>query len=446
MTRPTPDPRLVGGLLCAAGFVLLGWPSLIATAVALEFLSAGFWCWARAADDRREQLPRWAWLRRPALAVWLAAGLLAVARDPGLPMLPPLWTPYGAAARIASAAVVWGALDLMAALPLARPASVRPGPLRATGPWLPAMLPAAGFLVMWRHADIWTRAPGVRSAALILLLVTAALAALRAFSRREWMSALRWLVIADCALGGALLALRTVPDQVVLLLWAGACAGHGLLLAGELAGGAGQLGRVPRRLGKIAVWVALTSLSLPLIASLGFGPAGVGQPLLALVAVATLALAALVSVRHTPGPPDRRATVRRESAVPMVQIGELGVMLSGPVGLVIAAGAGFRAGPIEVLAVLTPALGGWWAADLWPLPESGPVAAGLRAPARIARQTALVAFHGVMRFERILRGVLWRIGGAVAAPVRDLHTGDAQEYLLFLAGVAVLAVVLPLLR
>ena len=35
---------------------------------------------------------------------------------------------------------------------------------------------------------------------------------------------------------------------------------------------------------------------------------------------------------------------------------------------------------------------------------------------------------------------------ALGAPLRDLHTGDAQEYLLFLVGVAVLALLLPLLR
>jgi hypothetical protein len=32
------------------------------------------------------------------------------------------------------------------------------------------------------------------------------------------------------------------------------------------------------------------------------------------------------------------------------------------------------------------------------------------------------------------------------APSRDLHTGDAQEYLLFLIGLSVVALFLPLLR
>jgi hypothetical protein len=39
-----------------------------------------------------------------------------------------------------------------------------------------------------------------------------------------------------------------------------------------------------------------------------------------------------------------------------------------------------------------------------------------------------------------------RLVRVLATPLRDLHTGDAQEYVLFLVGVAVLAILLPLLR
>ena len=41
------------------------------------------------------------------------------------------------------------------------------------------------------------------------------------------------------------------------------------------------------------------------------------------------------------------------------------------------------------------------------------------------------------------------IGGmfrGATSPLHDLHTGDAQEYLLFLVGLGVLALVLPLLQ
>src|SRR3989442_1253452 len=84
------------------------------------------------------------------------------------------------------------ALELLAALPLARPFSDRPGPLLAIGPWLPLVLPAAGFLVLWRQAAHWTPVPWVRASAVSLLVLTAFLAALRAFSRGQWTATLRW--------------------------------------------------------------------------------------------------------------------------------------------------------------------------------------------------------------------------------------------------------------
>ena len=96
-------------------------------------MAAGFWIWARGAEDRAAQLPRWAWMRRPASALWLATGLHEVMVPTGLGILPPLTTPAGAIARLEALAILWGALELMAALPLARPFSDRPGPLRLVG-------------------------------------------------------------------------------------------------------------------------------------------------------------------------------------------------------------------------------------------------------------------------------------------------------------------------
>ena len=49
-------------------------------------------------------------------------------------------------------------------------------------------------------------------------------------------------------------------------------------------------------------------------------------------------------------------------------------------------------------------------------------------------------------FERRIVDTLGGALRAVVAPMRDLHTGDAQEYLLFLVGLSVLALVLPFLR
>ncbi len=443
---PAPDPTLSGGLLCATGFALLGWPSLLAAALGLELVAAGFWCWARVAEDRREQLPRWAWLRRPASALWLAAGLQAVVRDTGLGVLPALSTLPGAVARIEALAVLWGSLELMAAVPLTRPFSDRPGPLSVTGPWLPVMLPAAGFLVLWRHAEHWSGVPEVRAAAVVLLLATATLAALRAFSRRPWKAILRWLVVGDCALAGTLVALGTVPAESALLLWLGACCGHALLLASELGGATARRGLHPRRLWRFAVMAALASLSWPVLVTLGFGPAGVANPVLALAAAGTVALASWVSVHRMVEAPDRRTMVRRESAVPLVQIGALGVVATGPTALLIAWWSGFEPRLSDSLASLVPALAGGWAAGMGEGLGLTRIASPFTAVGNAARYAAQAAFRSVLRLERTLVVLLTRLGLALAAPARDLHTGDAQEFLLFLAGVAVLALVLPLLQ
>jgi hypothetical protein len=52
----------------------------------------------------------------------------------------------------------------------------------------------------------------------------------------------------------------------------------------------------------------------------------------------------------------------------------------------------------------------------------------------------------IVDLERRALMVPGRLGRALLGASRDLHTGDAQEYLLFLVGLSVLAVLLPLLR
>lgn len=442
----TLDPTLSGGLLCATGFALLAWPSLMAAAVGVELFAAGFWCWARAAEDRTRQLPRWAWLRRPASALWLAAGLQAVAGNAGLGVVAPLHTPTGAVARVEALAVLWGAFELMATFPLARPFSDRPGPLRATGPWLPVMLPAAGFLVLWRHAPHWTEVPEVCSVALVLLLLTALLAALRSFSRRQWQASLRWLAVYDCALAGVLVGLRVVPSDSALLLWIGACGGHVLLLAGEMSGASPRRGSARHRLWRVASWTPLASLSWPVIATLGFGPPGVADPVVALAAAGAVALAAWVSVQRLVEAPERRTMLRREAAIPLIQIGALATLISGPVALMIAWWSGFQPPLADSLASIVPAFAGGWIADLGVNLGLGRFATWFAALGNAPRRAAQMAFHGVVRFQRLALSLLKRLALGVLAPARDLHTGDAQEFLLFVAGVAVLALVLPLLR
>ncbi|MBI1796996.1 MAG: hypothetical protein HY076_02165 [Candidatus Eisenbacteria bacterium] len=439
------NPVATGGLLCGAGFVFLALPPLIAAAVGLELMAAGFWVWARAAEDRVGQLPRWAWMRRPASALWLATGLHAVIRDTGVAGAPVWPTPAGAIVRFEALAVLWAALELMAALPLARPFSDRPGPLRTTGPWLPVMLPAAGFTVAWRHAGVWAAVPEVRSAAIVLLLVTAVLAALRAFSRRQWTVSLRWLVVVDCSLGGVVLALRVVPAESALLLWLGACGAHALLLAGELSGATPRRGVAPR-LWRLAAWTALASLSWPVLATLGFAREGWASRVLALAAAFAVTLAAWVSVRRLIVAPERRAMVRREAAVSLIQLGALGTLACGPVALIFAWWAGFEPGWRDSLAALAPAIAGGWGAGLggaYGLTRVRPRVAALGEPARRAAQRV---FAIIVRVERRLVALLARIASTLVAPARDLHTGDAQEYLLFVVGLAVLALVLPLLR
>jgi hypothetical protein len=62
------------------------------------------------------------------------------------------------------------------------------------------------------------------------------------------------------------------------------------------------------------------------------------------------------------------------------------------------------------------------------------------------RATAASIFRGLVASERRLVAALAASLRMLVSPLRDLHTGHAQEYLLFLVGVAVLALLLPLLR
>src|SRR5262249_44752253 len=69
-------PTSYAGAACAAlGVVLLMLPGLGWAALGLELVALAFWLWARSLPDRSEQLARWGWLRRPPMALWLAAAL-----------------------------------------------------------------------------------------------------------------------------------------------------------------------------------------------------------------------------------------------------------------------------------------------------------------------------------------------------------------------------------
>src|SRR5205814_4570905 len=64
-----------GAASATAGVALLMLPGLVWAALGLELVALAFWLWARSLPDRAEQLARWGWLRRPPMALWLAAAL-----------------------------------------------------------------------------------------------------------------------------------------------------------------------------------------------------------------------------------------------------------------------------------------------------------------------------------------------------------------------------------
>jgi hypothetical protein len=430
------DARAVGAALCITGLTLLVWPSLLAAALGVELLATAFWWWARAADDPVEQIARWSWLRRPAAALWLAVAIQHVI--PTLSFVPTLftWDMPAVLKWLQSLAVVWAGLELLAALPLARAYSDVPGPLIAMRPWLPALLPSTGFVLLWRLSPLWVAVPDVRSAAIVLLLLTAWLATLRALGRRLVAASLRWLLVSDGALAAVLVAARAVREDVSFLLWLGAFGGRAFLLAGEMRSAAARRGPRLARLWRLATWTASAALAWPLLAALGMPPYTRPRLLEYLFVAIPVALGSLVTVARLVPAPERRAVGRRQPAFSLAHVAATLTFVIGPLGLAIAWGAGFAPARLPGLLAAAPSLLG----------------AGiglLRRPAFIldaVRRTARFTSRGVLTRERGAVDLVARIGQGMSSPLRDLHTGDAQEYLLFLVGVAVLALLLPLLQ
>jgi hypothetical protein len=430
------DARTVGAVMCIAGLTLLLWPSLLAAALGVELLAGAFWWWARAAENPAEQVRRWSWLRRPAGALWLAVAIQQVI--PTLSFVPTLftWDMPALLKWAQSLAVVWAGLELLAALPLARAYSDVPGPLIAMRPWLPALLPSTGFVLLWRLAPLWVAVPDVREAAVVLLLLTAWLATLRALGRRLVAASLRWLLVSDGAIAAVLVASRAVREDVSFLLWAGAFGGRAFLLAGEMRSAAARRGPRLARLWRLAIWTASGSLAWPLLATLATPPYTRARLLEYLFAAIPVALGSLVTVARLIPAPERRAVGRRQLVFSLAHVAATLTFVIGPVGLAIAWSSGFAPAQMPALLAVAPALLG---AGLGMLRRPAFI---LDAVRRVARFTS----RGVLTRERGAVDLIARIGQGATSPLRDLHTGDAQEYLLFLVGVAVLALLLPLLQ
>ena len=452
---PQPSARSIGTAFCVAGAALLADPGLIVLrsardlpwpllatglALALELIALAFWWWARSSLDAADQLRRWSWVRRPAQALWLAAALGALSgRLAGNSLALP-WL-----SEIAAAAVIWAGLELVAALPLARAYSDLSGPLLSIRPWLPALLPEAGFVVLWTMAPLWSALVPLQRIAEALLILTALLATLRAFGRLQLATALRWLTVWDCAMAAALVGTHSVMPTVALLLWLGASSGHVFMLAGELRGAAPRRGAMLSRMWRTAGWVSTATLSWPLLVALATRPLSPGLLLTLGGAAITVMLTTYVSVRRVVRAPERRSMMRAESALTLSHLSAMVAMTVGPAAIAAAFLFGYRPLVSACSLATLPALGGLLLALLGARPRAALSQTLERAGGR-TRQAARTAFRVVTDSERRLVQALDRATRTAVAPLRDLHTGDAQEYLLFLVGLSVLALVLPFLK
>jgi hypothetical protein len=344
---------------------------------------------------------------------------------------------------LASLAVLWAGLELMAALPLSRPIPDLPGPARTFGPWLTALLPVTGFLVLWRQASQWNGSPFVRDLAFVALLLAVAVGTLRAYSRRSLVATLRWLVVVDSCLASMLVARDVVPGMVAALLWTGAAGARLIALAAELRGQAVRRGAGQSLLWRRAGWVASAALAWPLLTDVGFS-GGRLHPIAFVLLSAPVFLAAVVWIRRLEPVPERRAAPRpSDHSAPLARLGAFFVTVTGPAALLWAWWNGYEAGFPGVAVALLPSVLAWWPVRRF-LPEAA------EPPEEYVpggpRDFALSTFRVVTVVERALANAAGSLGRALGAPARDLHSGDAQEYLLFLTGVAVLALLLPLLR
>jgi hypothetical protein len=272
-----------------------------------------------------------------------------------------------------------------------------------------------------------------------------------------------------------------VLPGVVLMLWLAACGGHAFLLAGELRGAAPRRGVVLSLLWRISTFVSSAALTWPALVTLFPGPAErLRLVVFPAAALATL-LTAWINVGRIVEAPERRSVQRADPALTFSHLGALLGLVTAPVALLGALVTGFHPSlGVAIVALLPAALGGSLA--LWsrgraaseaaqeraqtvaatgtdggPVhPVAAPAYAHGLAPADAGaqpahagtalRQFARVTFNVVVAVERAVVFLFVRFVQALTSPLRDLNSGDAQDYLLFLVGLSVLVLVLPLLR
>jgi len=425
---------VLAAALCAVGFVLLAVPRLLAAALGVECLAAAFWLSARAAEDPAIPLRRWEWLRRPATALWVAVLLQGLQRTVLRDGIAPESLNLSFIQTLGRLAVCWAGLDLLGALPGARTFSDRSGPLAGGGFRMPALLPPAGALIFLRQPAAWSFEFRGVDVVQIVLVLAAGIAVLRAFGRRSWRRCLRWLLVSECALAALLAAVSILPIAVALTVWAGACGGLALWLIAEHRGAA--LRRSPDliHLWRLSGWTSTTALGWPLVLGLSHGVRR--EPVLAVAVALVCMLVAWIVVRRPTPAPERRGLRRPAPPVTFHRVAALLALTLGPLSLAGAWLQGFRPPPAMALLALAPfALGGLLA--LFPR---------LPLPRVAARGFAYGLFHMVARAEHQTVSRAGRASRSLASPLRDLHTGDAQEYLLFLVGMCVLMLLIPVLQ
>jgi hypothetical protein len=143
--------------------------------------------------------------------------------------------------------------------------------------------------------------------------------------------------------------------------------------------------------------------------------------------------------------------MRPDPPLSMSHLAAAVTFVTGPIALLFAIVSGFVPTPTAAALAAVPAvLGGIAGLTAIVQRRRRPAPDGTEAAPSPRRsplsRAARVLFTGVVLTERAVVVALLAIGRLLLVPVRDLHTGDAQDYLLFLAALSVLVLVLPLLR